>query len=85
MKKLHVTAFALACGLTWGIFVFMVALVAMFWGLGSAWVNLIGDLYLGTAATWGGAFIGLIWAFVDGFIGALIFVLLYNYFAKKLK
>lgn len=85
MQKLNATAFGLACGLTWGIFVFMVALVAMFWGLGSAWINLIGDLYVGTSATWGGAFLGFLWAFIDGFIGGLIFVLLYNYFAKKFK
>jgi len=85
MKKLHVTAFALACGLTWGIFVFMLALLAMWVGWGSAFVNLLGDVYKGVEVSWCGAFMGLLWAFVDGFIGGLIFVLLYNYFAKKFK
>lgn len=85
MKKLHVTAFALACGCTWGLAVFLLALLAMWWGWGDSWLNLLADVYRGVEASLAGAFIGLVWAFVDGFIGALIFVLLYNYFAKKFK
>ncbi len=85
MKKLNVTALALACGLTWGSAVFLLALLAMWWGVGSAFVELLGSVYVGVEASWQGAFLGLLWAFVDGFIGGLIFVLLYNFFAKKFK
>ncbi len=85
MKKLNVTAFALACGLTWGVFVFMLALLTMFWGWGGAFIDLLGSFYIGVKGTWPGAFMGFVWAFVDGFIGAMIFVLLYNFFAKKFK
>ena len=85
MKKLNVTAFAFACGLTWGIFVFLVVLLTMFWGWGSAFTQLLGSIYIGVKATWSGAFMGFLWALVDGFIGGLIFVLLYNLFAKKFK
>ena len=85
MKKLNVTALALACGLTWGIFVFLVVLLTMFWGWGSAFTQLLGSVYIGVEGTLLGAFMGLLWAFVDGFIGGLVFVLLYNFFAKKFK
>jgi len=81
-NTLHVTAFASACGLTWGLFVFMIALLTMFWGWGSLFTELLGSVYIGLDATWPGALMGLGWGFADGFIGGLIFVLIYNLFVK---
>ena len=85
MKKLHVLAFSLACGLTWALGVLTLALLSMWTRLGGAMIRLLGDIYIGTASTWQGALIGFLWAFTDGFIGALVFVSLYNFFAKQFK
>ncbi len=85
MKKFHSLAFSLACGLTWAMAVLTLALLSMWTPFGGAWIRLLGDVYVGTASTWQGALIGVLWAFADGFIGAFIFVSLYNFFAKKLK
>lgn len=85
VQRLHVTAFASACGLTWGVFIFMLALATMFWGWGSAFIELLSSVYIGAEGTWPGAFMALGWGFADGFIGGLIFVLLYNLFAKTFK
>ena len=85
MKKFNVMAFSFACGLTWGVYVFLIALIAMWWGIGSKIIEIIGNFYIGVDASVGGAFLGLGWAFIDGFIGGLIFAFLYNYFAPKFK
>ena len=85
MKKLNTLAFSLACGLTWSMGVLMLALLSMWTPMGGAVIRLLGDIYIGTASTWRGALIGFLWAFADGFIGALVFVLLYNLFARKFK
>lgn len=85
MKKFHVLSFALACGLTWGLYLGLLALVAMWWGLGSDIIDLLGTGYIGLKATPLGALIGLIWGFVDAFIGGLIFAWLYNLLTKKFK
>ena len=41
MKKLNITAFALACGITWGIGVFILSLVAMWSGLGAKFMVIL--------------------------------------------
>lgn len=41
------------------------------------------SIYVGTSASWGGAFIGLVWGFVDGFIGFWLIALVYNAFVGK--
>lgn len=85
MKKLHVTALGLAAGITWGAAIFLIALFTMKWGWGGDFLNLIASVYIGVEASFQGAVVGLIWGFVDAFIGAAIFAWLYNHFAKKLK
>ncbi len=84
-NKLNVTALAMAFGLTWGVFIFLLTLTAMCWGWGSAFVALLSDVYIGVVTTWFGAVMALVWGFVDGFIGGLVFALLYNFFAPRFK
>lgn len=87
MKKsqpIHLSAFALSAGLLWGGAMFILALFSSWWAWGDAWTQLLGDVYIGMEATVQGAFAGLVWGFVDAFIGALLFAWMYNYFSKKL-
>lgn len=85
MQKFNPPALALSAGVLWGLGVFFIAFVSMMWGYAGLWTELLGDAYIGVEATWRGAFVGLVWGFVDAFIGAFIFAHLYNFFLKKFK
>lgn len=83
--KLDVKAFGLACGLVWGLGLFLLTwwIIAFEGATGDA--TFIGRLYRGYSITPFGSLIGLAWAFVDGLIGGLIFAWLYNLLAEKSK
>ncbi|MBN1589393.1 MAG: bacteriophage holin [Pirellulales bacterium] len=76
--KLNVKAFALACGLIWGI-----GLFALTW-----WIialegptddtTFLGRVYVGYNLSPMGSVLGLVWAFFDGLIGGAVFAWLYN-------
>jgi hypothetical protein len=81
MQKLDARAMALAVGILWSALIFLSAFMAMFgWAVGL--VDVMGGLYIGYQATFIGAIIGAVWAFIDGYVGGLIVVWLYNKFAK---
>ncbi len=85
--KLNVLALGLACGLMWGLGLFLLTWwVIAFEGLEeAAQINtIIGHVYRGYEITPLGSVIGLIWAFFDGVIGGAIFAWLYNLIAGRL-
>ena len=82
MKKFHILSFALSAGILWGSGVFFLAILGIY-GVGDELTVYLADLYLGLSTSWSGAFIGLIWGFVDAFIAGAIFAWLYNFFSSK--
>ena len=80
--KLNVKAFSLTAGILWGVALFLLTIWFICFGYPGGTLSLLGKVYLGYSVTWGGAFIGLIWGFVDAYIGGLIFAWLYNKFVK---
>lgn len=78
--RLSVKAFALTAGLFWGFTVFVSTLIAVYSGYLSDQLQWLVGLYPWYEITINGAFIGLAEAFVDGFLGGLIFAWLYNKF-----
>jgi hypothetical protein len=81
--KLDVKAFALTCGLIWGI-----GLCAITWWIilfdgSSAGPTFIGSVYRGYSITPLGSLVGLLWGLVDGLIGGAIFAWLYNLLAAR--
>ncbi len=81
--KLNLKAFALACGLLWGVAVFIMAWWLIYWeGLPAEGVDpdptALGRVYIGFSISPLGSVIGLAWGFVDGAIGGAIFAWLYN-------
>jgi hypothetical protein len=80
--KLNIKAFALACGLMWGIGVFGLAWWIMMFEGATGEVPFLGHLYRGFNISPLGSVIGLIWAFFDGLIGGAIFAWLYNKLAS---
>jgi drug/metabolite transporter (DMT)-like permease len=81
--KLNIKAFALACGLIWGLGLFLLT----WWIIAiegvTEEVTFIGRIYRGYNITPPGSFIGLIWAFIDGAIGGAIFAWLYNLISSR--
>ena len=76
--RLNVVAFALTCALFWGLGLFLLTLWIILWDGSSTAPTFIGRIYRGYNFTIAGSLFGLIWAFLDGFVGGAIFAWLYN-------
>jgi hypothetical protein len=81
--KLNIKAFGLTCGILWGLAV----LLSTYWIIISCspgnTLALLNKFYFGYSVSWLGGIIGLIWGFVDGFIGGALFAWLYNKLAAN--
>jgi hypothetical protein len=79
--KLNVKAFALTCGLVWGLGLFALTWWVIAFDGATGERTLIGQLYRGYSISPAGSFVGLVWAFFDGWIGGAVFAWLYNIIA----
>ena len=79
--KLNVKAFALTCGIIWGVGLFVITWWIIAFSGATEVTTFIGRVYLGYRISPAGSVIGLVWAFVDGLIGGAIFAWLYNLIA----
>ncbi|MBU2646742.1 bacteriophage holin [bacterium] len=81
--KLNIKAFSLACGIIWGLGLFVLTwwIIAFEGSTGDP--TLIGHLYRGYTVSPMGSLIGLSWGFVDGLVGGLVFAWLYNSLAGR--
>ncbi|MFC1809148.1 bacteriophage holin [Candidatus Omnitrophota bacterium] len=76
--KFNVKAFALTCGILWGLGVFFLAWWIILFDGATGEVTMIGRIYRGFTITPLGSLVGLAWGFCDGFIGGALFALIYN-------
>ena len=81
--KLNVKAFALSCGILWGIALFCLTWWVIFLDGATCEPTWLGSFYRGYNISWSGSFIGLAWGFFDGLIGGLVFSWLYNLLVDK--
>lgn len=81
--RLNVLAFALACGIIWGLGLFCLTwwIIAFEGQTGER--TIIGLVYRGYSISALGSVIGLAWALADGFVGGVIFAWLYNVLAAR--
>lgn len=79
--KLHNGAFGLALGILWGLCIFVCTVWVMLKGGGNT-LALLEQFYISYSISWAGAFIGLAWGVVSGFICGWVFALLYNCFSR---
>ena len=81
--KLNVKAFALTCGILWGVGLFAATwwIIAFEGATGDP--TFIGRLYRGYTISPAGSLIGLVWALVDGVVGGAVFAWLYNLVATR--
>lgn len=86
-NKFDVLAFGLTLGILWGLAVLVVSLLAIFevQQLGQfsmKFINFLNTFYVGFEASAVGTIVGTFWAFLDGFMGGIIFAWLYNKISK---
>lgn len=83
--KLNIWAFALACGLIWGLGLFLLTWWVILWEGATGEQTFLGMVYRGYSISPLGSVCGLVWGFADGGIGGAIFAWLYNLLADRLK
>ncbi|GAB4372116.1 MAG: bacteriophage holin [Calditrichia bacterium] len=81
--KLNPKALALTSGILWGLAVFVATIWLLIIGSTGNTISLLDNFYFGYSFSVGGAFIGLLWGFVDGLICGYLFALIYNLFLPK--
>ncbi len=80
--KINTKALAISAGITWGLAIFLLTVWFLVMGYSGNFLAKLGSIYIGYSVSWLGAFIGLIYGFVDGLIGGALLGYLYNKFAK---
>ena len=81
--KLNLKAFALTCGIFWGVSMFLMTLWVVNLGSGyNALLESFRSFYIGYTISNVGSVLGLIHGFLDGLIGGAIFVWIYNKLVK---
>ena len=78
--KLKVLPLALSLGVLSALGVFIMILLALYADYGLGCFALMADLYPYLELSLGGAFIGLAFGFIDGFIGGALIAFFYNIF-----
>lgn len=78
-SRLSVCNLGMSLGIVWGLTIFVNALLTMFFGIGSPFIDIFSTIYWGLDSTLVGAFFGLVWGFVGGFIGGALIAFFYNY------
>jgi len=76
--RLNVKAFAMTCGLFWGLVLFFLTWWLIAFEGSTQETTLIGQVYRGYTVSPAGSFIGLGWGLVDGSIGGALFAWLLN-------
>ncbi len=76
--KLNVKAFALACGILWGLGLFLLTWWIIAFDGVTHEVTMIGRLYRGYTISPAGSLLGLLYGFVDAFIGGAVLARLYK-------
>lgn len=76
--RLDVKAFALTCGILWGVTILVSTLWLLVMGYDGQLISKLDHFYFGYSFSVAGAFIGLVWGFVDGSICGALFAWLYN-------
>lgn len=82
--KLNIKAFALTCGILWGLSLFTLTWIIILFEDITLDFTVFTKFYIGYSISPVGSIFGLIWGFVDGTIGGIIFSWLYNWLINKL-
>ena len=79
-RKLNAWKMGLAAGILWGLALLLMTLISTYTGWGMFWLSQWMDVYPGFNLSIKGAFLGLVYGFVDGFVCLFLLCWLYNRF-----
>jgi hypothetical protein len=83
VMKLDIKAFALTCGIIWGL----TLPILTWWAMATSGSNTpllwLSHVYRGYSLTLTGSLIGAVWAFFDGLIGGAVFAWLYDLIEER--
>ena len=72
-KKLGVAA-----GLVWAFSMFICTVLSIYTGYSDSFLKVMASIYPGYVISWSGAFLGLVYGFIDAFVGFFCLAWLYN-------
>ncbi|MBL7071516.1 MAG: bacteriophage holin [Candidatus Omnitrophica bacterium] len=83
--KFNAKALGFSVGVIWGVAIALVTVIYLFSAktYGQNFLYALSSIYPGFLPTPAGAFLGLCYGFVDGFIGGWLVAKMYNFFAKE--
>jgi hypothetical protein len=73
----------IAGGIIWGLGMFVLTLLSMATGYAQDFLNVIAAIYPGYSITFVGGLLGLVYGFLDAFVGLYLFALLYNWLENR--
>ncbi len=76
--KLCAKSLGIAAGIMWGVSMFVMTWVSMYTGYGALWLEVMASVYPGFDISPVGSVVGLIYGFLDCFIGFFIVGWIYN-------
>lgn len=79
----NATMLGVAGGLLWGLYLFVMTWLAMYTGYGLFWIAQWMDLYPGYELSIAGAFIGLCYGFLAGFVALSLIGIIYKRLHKR--
>ncbi len=82
--KINIRAFALSCGIIWGVGLFCLTWWIMLFEGATHKRTCIGHLYRGYNISPRGSVIGLLWGFFDALTGGALFAWMYNLLTPRL-
>ena len=82
-KQLRPKRIGLTLGLIGSFYVLLLSICAALFGWGLPLIRIIGSLYRGYDVTPFGVMIGMLWAFIDGYIAGYLFVYIYELLGEK--
>ncbi|MEM1243255.1 MAG: bacteriophage holin [Pseudomonadota bacterium] len=78
LSRISVVGLGIGLGAMWCISVLFMGLMAWWFGWGTAMVEDLAIYYIGYGPSFSGIVLGIIWSFIDGFIGGVILAFFYN-------
>lgn len=75
---IHPVKLGLAGGILWGLSMFVCTILAIYTGYAVQFLDLMSSIYPGYTISWWGSLAGLIYGFLDVFIGLFLLGWLYN-------
>jgi hypothetical protein len=80
---LGVMSMGVALGVTSALVVFFIGITTAVFGWGALVVQVLSTLYIGYEPSFIGSVTGAVWAFVDGFIGGMLFAWIYKRLVRR--